>query len=504
MTSQERYAPAQQESDAVFQAQQRSKENRQADFPRRAEGGALDALARSAGNAAMSEVLDKREQGAPLDPAFRLQMERSLGANFSGVRVHDDASAKASAAEIDAEAFTHGEEITLGANAPSPADRDGKELLAHELVHVAQQQRATTLSNEISSPGDESEREASYSSQQAMRGEAATVSAVASAPGVQRQVDVVKKQVQANTASRKEVEQAVLEFLQRAQAAQGGAGLQLTSPVKAGLQMLAQADDPSHQGGADRGKAGRAIAIDAVVSSHTGDVALANVARRVAQVLPDPFDQAALEKLKTWSVTESGGSAVERLAERAKRSFAKPEPSPRDPQQVPPEKRLEDEMDKARAVRGAPKPKEYGVSVDVLGIIRFAQGDKKPKTGKPQPEAKSYPAVEQAISKIAPDVLIPAEAKGTEQADNFADAREVAADLAGKLDIAQQRGDNQIELRLPATYSQAKDEEAIIAALVAITRAIRDALPHHAAAVKYVDIYFGPRLVMRNVATSSQ
>jgi hypothetical protein len=490
------------ESGAVSRAENRVKDERRADMPRRTESGGLETLARSAGNTALNQVLTNRKEGVPLEPGFRAHMERSLGADLSNVRVHDDSEAQSYAAAIDAEAFTHGGEITLGANAPAVSDAEGKELLAHELVHVVQQQRATTVNPEISSPGEPLEREASQASQLAMRGETSPVSAAASAPGVQRQAAVLRKRLQANTASRKEVEQAVLEFLQRAQAAQGGTGLQLTGPVKDGLRMLASADDPSHEGDADRGRAARVIGMDAVLSSHTADAA--NVARRVAQILPDPFDRAALQKLKTWPVIEPDKSTVERVTDLAKKSFSQPTLEPADPQQSSPEKRMDEEMDKARAMRGLPKPSQFGpFSIDIPGAIRFGQGLKKPKTAAPQTEARNYPEVEQAIQKIAPDALVPAEVRGTDRADNFADAREVAADLARRLDIAQQRGEGQIDLRLPATYSQAKDEETIIAALLTILRTIRDALPHHAAAVKYVDIYFGSRLISRGVGTSS-
>ena len=503
MTGEERHLVPSQESEVVFQAQTRAAEDRRADRPRRADSDELKTLARSAGNAAMSEMLENREQGLPLDPEFRMQMERSLGADLSGVRVLDDADAHIRAVSLDAEAFTHGEEITLAADAPSMGDAEGKELLAHELVHVVQQQRATTVSQGISSPGEALEQEAGRVAQQALQGETSNVGAVTGAPGVQRQAANLRKQSQANTASRKEVEQAVLEFLRRAQAAQGGTGLVLTDPVKDGLRMLASADDPSHEGGADRGRAARFIGMDAALSSHTADAA--NVARRVAQILPDPFDRKALEKLKTWSVTEPDKSTVERVTDAAKRSFPQQTPTPADPQQSSPEKRMDEEMDKARAMRGLPKPSQVGpFSVDIPGAIRFGQGLKKPKTAAPHTEARSYPAVDQAIQKIAPDALVPAEARGTDRADNFADAREVAADLARRLDIAQQRGEGQIDLRLPATYSAAKDEENIIATLMDITRTIRDALPHHASAVKYVDIYFGPRLVSRGVGKPSQ
>ena len=77
--------------------------------------------------------------GRPLDARTRRAMEARFGYDFSGVRVHDDARAAATAAEIDAAAFTVGEDLVFGAGRFDPASPDGRRLLAHELAHVVQQ-----------------------------------------------------------------------------------------------------------------------------------------------------------------------------------------------------------------------------------------------------------------------------------------------------------------------------------------------------------------------------
>jgi hypothetical protein len=79
--------------------------------------------------------------GRALDPATRRSMEARFGYDFSGVRVHDDARAAATAAEIDAAAFTVGEDLVFGAGRFDPASGEGRRLLAHELAHVVQQSR---------------------------------------------------------------------------------------------------------------------------------------------------------------------------------------------------------------------------------------------------------------------------------------------------------------------------------------------------------------------------
>ena len=77
--------------------------------------------------------------GRPLDPSTRRVMEARFGYDFSGVRLHDDARAAATAAEIEAAAFTVGEDVVFGAGRYDPSSPAGRRLLAHELAHVVQQ-----------------------------------------------------------------------------------------------------------------------------------------------------------------------------------------------------------------------------------------------------------------------------------------------------------------------------------------------------------------------------
>jgi hypothetical protein len=77
--------------------------------------------------------------GRPLEPSTRRSMEARFGYDFSGVRVHDDARAAATASAIDAAAFTVGEDVVFGAGRYDPASLAGRHLLAHELAHIVQQ-----------------------------------------------------------------------------------------------------------------------------------------------------------------------------------------------------------------------------------------------------------------------------------------------------------------------------------------------------------------------------
>jgi hypothetical protein len=98
-------------------------------------------LQRDAGNHAVAGLLHNRRSGTPVDPATRWMMETRLGHDFGDVRVHSDAAAAQSADQVQAEAFTIGEDVVLGATAPPAHTPRGQWLLAHELTHVVQQRR---------------------------------------------------------------------------------------------------------------------------------------------------------------------------------------------------------------------------------------------------------------------------------------------------------------------------------------------------------------------------
>jgi len=77
--------------------------------------------------------------GQPLDASVRARMERTVGFDFSRVRVHDDATAWRSADTLGARAYTLGPDVYFSRGEYHPSDVGGRQLLAHELAHVAQQ-----------------------------------------------------------------------------------------------------------------------------------------------------------------------------------------------------------------------------------------------------------------------------------------------------------------------------------------------------------------------------
>jgi hypothetical protein len=81
-----------------------------------------------------------RSPGQPLDADVRTFMEPRFQQDFSRVRVHTDVRAAESARSVGALAYTVGQDVVFGAGRYEPATTAGRQLLAHELTHVAQQQ----------------------------------------------------------------------------------------------------------------------------------------------------------------------------------------------------------------------------------------------------------------------------------------------------------------------------------------------------------------------------
>lgn len=81
-----------------------------------------------------------RSPGQPLDTDTRTFMEQRFGYDFSKVRLHADATAFESASAVHALAHTIGRDIVFASGSYSPGTRAGRQLLAHELSHVVQQQ----------------------------------------------------------------------------------------------------------------------------------------------------------------------------------------------------------------------------------------------------------------------------------------------------------------------------------------------------------------------------
>jgi hypothetical protein len=86
-----------------------------------------------------SNLNSSKGRGSTLPAATREQMESSFGADFSNVRIHNDSSAVQMSRDLNALAFTHGNDIYFNSGKYDANSEGGKHLLAHELTHVVQQ-----------------------------------------------------------------------------------------------------------------------------------------------------------------------------------------------------------------------------------------------------------------------------------------------------------------------------------------------------------------------------
>jgi hypothetical protein len=86
-----------------------------------------------------TSIEQAKGSGQPLADVIRQPMERSLGADFSEVKVHTDDRSHQLNRSIQSKAFTTGRNIFFRQGEYNPGSRGGQELIAHELTHVVQQ-----------------------------------------------------------------------------------------------------------------------------------------------------------------------------------------------------------------------------------------------------------------------------------------------------------------------------------------------------------------------------
>jgi hypothetical protein len=134
------------------------------------------------------EVL--RSPGRPLDGATQTFMEERFQRDFSGVRIHTDARASASAHALNARAYTVGRDVVFNAGEYAPQVDAGQRLIAHELAHVAQQRDAAASSGdciELGAVDDAHELEADAVAE-AVAGQRELVAMTTCGPRLQRSV----------------------------------------------------------------------------------------------------------------------------------------------------------------------------------------------------------------------------------------------------------------------------------------------------------------------------
>ncbi|HEX4459556.1 MAG TPA: DUF4157 domain-containing protein, partial [Polyangia bacterium] len=107
---------------------------------------------RSAGGA--GGVTIPQAAGSPLSKELHARMEPRLGADLSRVRVATGGESQSAAAALGAKAFTIGSDVHFGSGQFSPGSKEGDQLIAHELTHVVQGQRAGVQRKAVAEAGN--------------------------------------------------------------------------------------------------------------------------------------------------------------------------------------------------------------------------------------------------------------------------------------------------------------------------------------------------------------
>jgi hypothetical protein len=86
-----------------------------------------------------SSLQSSKGSGVALPAQTRQDMESHFGADFSQVRIHNNAQAVQMSQDLQAHAFTYGNDIYFNSGKYDTNSSSGNHLLAHELTHVVQQ-----------------------------------------------------------------------------------------------------------------------------------------------------------------------------------------------------------------------------------------------------------------------------------------------------------------------------------------------------------------------------
>jgi hypothetical protein len=99
--------------------------------------------------------------GDPMPTSVRTRMESKMGADLSGVKLHTGGASASAAKDLNARAFTVGNDVHFNHGEYAPGTKEGDRLLAHELTHVVQgQSSGVHRKGEVSTPDEPEEVEA--------------------------------------------------------------------------------------------------------------------------------------------------------------------------------------------------------------------------------------------------------------------------------------------------------------------------------------------------------
>jgi hypothetical protein len=92
-----------------------------------------------------SQINSSRGSGTSLDHSTKNFMESRFGTDFSDVKIHTGSQAVQMSRDLNAQAFTVGNDIYFNEGKYSPNSDSGRHLLAHELTHTVQQGKSSGL-----------------------------------------------------------------------------------------------------------------------------------------------------------------------------------------------------------------------------------------------------------------------------------------------------------------------------------------------------------------------
>lgn len=494
---------------------------RRADQPVRADNSVLRAL------------LQPRGDGAPLPPGIAAQMRGRLGHDFADVRVHDDAHSNATARSLDAQAYTTGEDIVLGAAAPALDSAEGRTMLAHELTHVVQQREAGHLVDEVSRPGDATERAADN----AAHGVPATPTA-AVVPAVARQPALGKERM---PVSREQVESMLADWLENVLATQGRRTIDKTPQVIEAITSLFKGD-PVRQasvaewlkGTTDGTPKGLAHQVAGKLPAEIPEDRLDKIKGPVkSQGPPDDRPKTAgdaagrtvvdstiapivrgsgLSKDKQDKIISAARSAVAdgviAILDQALDGFGVGGPAKNaihNATQAAINQQPGKAMDRQQEGAGSPyrqepppgvapaNPAAPGQRIFTLPPIKWDVPGATTPHKPPAQIAKTDPGGEKAALAVDPKALVP-DGVTAKDAEAFGTAVDFALDVARKLDDAQAKKTTNLMIEMGAQYENVKDRAGVFQRAQTIVFAMRDALPHHAALVARVSFTVNGRV----------
>jgi len=259
--------------------------------------------------------------GRPLPSATQARMDRSFGADFSTVRVHEGGAA----AGLGAAAFTQGEDIHFAPGRFAPGTPAGDELIGHELAHVVQQRAgrvAMPQARGAAINADEAlEREADQQGARAARGEivgthASAPRAAASAGPVQRK-SLLDPFTEKGYEDKKQIEAKLM-------AGDTGADAYLAKALIADLGMCldyaALADEQGEHTIDEvppyEPTRGQLVLKKGPIATTSGDDTFL-MAMTMAAILKNQYRAELREVAKVYAANQSGDEAMARLLARA-------------------------------------------------------------------------------------------------------------------------------------------------------------------------------------------